>query len=36
MLCADELIDVWSETPGANLWLLDAAPKKESRKVRRH
>jgi tetratricopeptide (TPR) repeat protein len=35
MLCADELIDVWNETPGALAWLLDAAPKKESRKRRR-
>jgi tetratricopeptide (TPR) repeat protein len=35
MICADEMIEVWNETPGAIPWLLAVAPKQQSKKRRR-
>lgn len=35
MLCADELVEIWNETPGALPWLVAAAPRKGSGKGRR-
>jgi tetratricopeptide (TPR) repeat protein len=35
MICADGMIEVWNETPGAIPWLLAVAPKQQSKKRRR-
>ena len=35
MLCGDEMIEVWQETPGAIPWLLAATPTKHAKKRKR-